>query len=355
MAFVRTRTSRPIGYYWADWRRLLAGLFVAVGIGAMQPAVALPKNTVVATIAVGYDAQNMVITPNGQTLYVSNIVSKNISVIDTASNTVKTSIALGAGVNPLAITPDGQTLFAEFGGFGIPTTIAVISTATNTVTNTFPAPVAVGWFNLAVSPDGKQLWVADWFNDAIVIIDIATLTTVSTIDWNGAPAYLQFAPDGTSAYVLEENGGASNPFIKLDVASQQIVWDVTIRQAVAFAIAPDGATLYICRDKKPNDSVSVLDAKNGSQKAQITIAPRTVALGDSVVTPNGKYLYVPLYFPKKVKMVSTADNKVVGGAIAVGEGASRTVVAPNGNDLYVLNVGAPPKDASSVSVVDISE
>jgi YVTN family beta-propeller protein len=358
--------SYRTGSYWVDWRHLLAGLLVAGGIGAMQPAVALPKNTVVATIAVGNEPEGMVITPNGQTVYVSNFVSQDISVIDTTSNTVTTSIPLGSYVRTLAITPDGQTLFAQLAQAppdiavppsdtpGPPQVIAVISTATNTITNTFPSPEYVGWLNFGVSPDGTQLWVAEWesVNGTVVIIDIATLTTVSTINAPGAPEYVQFAPDGKSAYVLDVDDTAKNPFFKIDVASQKIVWDATVRWPEEFTITPDGATLYASQNAK-KDTVAVFNAHNGSQKAQIALPFGT--LGYPVVTPNGKYLYVPCYSENAVYMARTADNKLVSGDITVGVGPYIAVVAPNGNYLYVLNFGDWPKSTGSVSVIDISE
>jgi DNA-binding beta-propeller fold protein YncE len=55
----------------------------------------------------------------------------------------------------------------------------------------------------------------------------------------------------------------------------------------------------------------------------------------------------------EVAMVSTADNKVVGGPIHVGIVPFDPVVAPNGHFLYVLNGNFPAN--GSVSVIDISE
>lgn len=338
--------SERIGCYWVDWRRLLMGLFIAGGIGAMDPAVALPKNTVVATIAVGDLPQGMAITPNGQTVYVVNYQSKDVSVIDTASNTITASITLASYPGAIAITPDSQTAFVLVSGNS---TVAVIATATNTVTNTFTTG---GWEELAVSPDGTQLYATDFTEGKVVIIDPGTFTTLNTIDTGGHPFYVQFAPDGKSAYVL----GYTGFLLKIDVASQTIVWRggyYNKDRTKGFAISPDGATLYVPKNKQ---SVLVFDAYNGSRKAEIQIVPPPppkVFLGQPVVTPNGDFLYVPRESKDVVTMVTTADNKVVSGQIPVGVKPFWTVVAPNGNYLYVLNGGKG--STGSVSVVDISE
>jgi YVTN family beta-propeller protein len=173
--------SHRIGCYWVDWRRLLMGLFIAGGIGAMDPAAALPKNTVVATIAVGDLPQGLAITPNGQTVYVVNSESKDVSVIDTASNTVTASITLASYPGAIAITPDSQTAFVLVPGNS---TVAVIATATNTVTNTFTTG---GWPELAVSPDRTQLYATDFNEGKVVIIDPGTFTTLNKIDTGRHP------------------------------------------------------------------------------------------------------------------------------------------------------------------------
>jgi YVTN family beta-propeller protein len=338
------RTSYRIGRYWVAWRHPLAGLFVAVGIGAMQPAVALPKNTVVATIAVGELPQGMVITPNSQTIYVTNCQSQDVSVIDTATNTVTTSITLPGNPGFLAITPDGQTLFVEFAG-NSGEELAVIATATNTVTNTVSVDY---WDDISVSPDGTQLWVTDYVADSVFIIDPATFITLKIITLGEIPFYVQVAPDGKSAYVLGYTGFLS----KIGVASQKIAWShgTVAHHDSGFAITSDVDTLYVPEAKQ---SVLVFDAHKGSRKATIQVAQPKVDLGRPVVTPNGKFLYVPCSSTDVVTMVRTADNKVTGGDISVGVSPFLNVVAPNGNYLYVLNGG--PSSNGSVSVVDISE
>lgn len=315
-------------------------------IGAMQPATALPKNTVVATIGVGQLPQGMVITPNGQTVYVTNYESQDVSVIDTATNTVTTSITLAGNPGFIAITPDSQTLFVEFTGNSTES-VAVIATATNTVTKT----VSVNyWQDVSVSPDGTQLWVADFVADSVFVVDPATFVTLHTISIGGTPFHVQVAPNGESAYVL----GISGFLSKIAVASRKIIWShgTVAHHGSGFAITPNGDTLYLPENRQ---NVLVFDTHSGSRTATIRVAEPTVALGSPVVTPSGKFLYVPCSSTDVVKMASTADHKVVGNDISVGGDPFLNVVAPNGNYLYVLNGGSLSNHTGSVSVVDISE
>ena len=85
-----------------------------------------------AQIKVGVAPWGMAFTPDGNHLYVANYGSNTLSVIDTATKQVSATITLspGAGgfLSSVVVTPDGSTVFV----LGAQSTIAVISTSTNT-------------------------------------------------------------------------------------------------------------------------------------------------------------------------------------------------------------------------------
>ena len=99
-------------------------------------------NTVVTTVAVGREPQEVAVTPDGAFAYVTNGFSNNVSVIRTADNTVVTTVAVGISPTGVAVTPDGA--FAYVTNF-LSNNVSVIRTADNTVVTT----VAVG-----ISPSG---------------------------------------------------------------------------------------------------------------------------------------------------------------------------------------------------------
>ena len=55
------------------------------------------KNIVTATIPVGAGPQGVAVSPDGRSVYVTNIVFDTVSVIDTVSNTVTATIPVGLG------------------------------------------------------------------------------------------------------------------------------------------------------------------------------------------------------------------------------------------------------------------
>ena len=64
-------------------------------------------NTVVATVPVGLAPIGVAITPNGAFAYVANFSSNDVSVINTATNTVVATVPVGLNPREVAITPNG--------------------------------------------------------------------------------------------------------------------------------------------------------------------------------------------------------------------------------------------------------
>jgi YVTN family beta-propeller protein len=74
--------------------------------------IAMPTNTVTATIPVGADPFGVAVTPDGSKVYVANGNSDNVSVIGAQSNTVIATIPVGPGPCCVTVTPDGSKVYA---------------------------------------------------------------------------------------------------------------------------------------------------------------------------------------------------------------------------------------------------
>ncbi len=81
-----------------------------------------------------------------------------MSAITLATGAVSAPIAVGASPGGLAVTPDGKQVYvANPGESKANGTVSVIDTATGVVTATIP--VGVGPGIVEISPDGKQAYV----------------------------------------------------------------------------------------------------------------------------------------------------------------------------------------------------
>lgn len=107
---------------------------------------------------------DIVISPDGDTLYVTGGTSNSVYVLDSATMAVTKVIPLGRQTTAAAITPDGKSLYvATVNGQGNKS-VAVIDTVSGESVSTL-AVTSSGYLpnDLVVSPDGKTLYVTDAF------------------------------------------------------------------------------------------------------------------------------------------------------------------------------------------------
>lgn len=140
-------------------------------------------------ITVGISPYDVVLSPDGSRLYVSNWSSDSISVIDTAANKVVGLLPAGDNPNDMVLAPDGR-LFVSNGNHN---TVSVLDTAkgetmeTINVALTPNAPPGSTPNALALDAAAKMLFVANADNNAIAVVSVQTL---------GRSAVLGFFPSG---------------------------------------------------------------------------------------------------------------------------------------------------------------
>src|ERR1035437_410068 len=100
-------------------------------------------NNITATVNVGKQPFRVVVSSDGKKVYVVNRKSNFVSVIDTGTNTVATTVYVGQGesVNGVAVTPDGKKVYVTKGGnlhsfLSNEGNVSVIDAATNVVKTT---------------------------------------------------------------------------------------------------------------------------------------------------------------------------------------------------------------------------
>jgi YVTN family beta-propeller protein len=79
-------------------------------------------------VFVGGTTQGIDITPNGALASVGNDTNNTVAVINTATNTVSATVSVGDGPRGVAVTPNGA--FAYVANV-VPDNVSVIDTATN--------------------------------------------------------------------------------------------------------------------------------------------------------------------------------------------------------------------------------
>ena len=167
----------------------------------------------------GQDVSHMLVpTPDEKKLYVANIRSGSVSVIDRAADTVKT-IPTAAGAEGIDVTPEGHEIWVTNRAAN---TISVIAVDRDAVETSFESggtmPIRVKF-----TPDGREAWVTNAKSDAITIFDVARRERVATLPAGKVPIGMQMSPDGSRVFIANTN---DNKITVLDVQRRATVGEI---------------------------------------------------------------------------------------------------------------------------------
>src|SRR5207248_119785 len=138
----------------------------------------------------------LVITPDGEEVFVSSDGASTVSVIDTATDQVETSVEVGQTPHGLAITPDGSQVWAAVFGTN---QVVVLDAESYQVLGQISVPQP---HNIAISPDGQTAYVASQQAGAtsLAIVDVPSRTQTGSVPLEKTPRALSFDPAGTRLY-----------------------------------------------------------------------------------------------------------------------------------------------------------
>jgi YVTN family beta-propeller protein len=140
------------------------------------------SNNLVATLSVNHFPFGQAVSQNRKYAYIlypqDGTPKGIISVIDPVTHTVTAKVDVDTGPYGVDVTPDGTLSYATiFDSYG---TVTVTNTSTNLVIATIPVgsyPVGI-----SITPDGKSAYVANFADATVSVIDIASNTVTNTIN-----------------------------------------------------------------------------------------------------------------------------------------------------------------------------
>jgi YVTN family beta-propeller protein len=140
-------------------------------------------------------------------------------------------------------------------------------------------PVGRGSEGFDVSPDGKEIWVANAQDGTVSIIDIASKKVTATLAANVRGANrLKFTPDGKLVFISSLSGSGVTV---LDAATRKEVKRVQIGHGAAgIQMQPDGSRAYVACT--PDNYVAVIDLKTLEVSGRINAGPQPDGLAWAV-------------------------------------------------------------------------
>jgi YVTN family beta-propeller protein len=291
----------------------------------------------------------------GYRVFVTNERGGSLSVIDGATQRVTDTIALGKRPRGIALSPDGTRLYialsgSPIGGPGVDESklpppdktadgIAIFDVASlklERVLRSISDPE-----QLAVSPDGRRLYVASEDSGKLIVLDAKSGAVVGSVDVGGEPEGVAVSPSGDLVAVTSEAG---NHVALVDMSMMKVRATVPVGERPrGLSFARDGKTLFSTSEL--GHVVSLIDPAAGRVTGTIPLDQdlRAMAL---VASDDGKTLFVSTGRGGRIIRIDIAGLKQ-DGAATVGARPWGLGASPDGATLYSAN-----GSSDDVSVVD---
>lgn len=258
--------------------------------------------------------------PDGQTLAVVSIGSNSVTFIDTATNTVKHTTYIGRSPHEAFYTPDGREVWVTVRGEDY---ISVLDPVSYLETARLPTPGGPGM--MMFSPDGKYGYVCSSFNPELVVYDVASHEQIGSVE-QPSPFCPNIAvtPDGRQVwYTLKDIGktvviDALPPFDTITVLDTG-----PITNHVNIANTREGMMAYVTVGGL--NEVKVFRTDDFSQVATIPVGHLPHGVWPS---GDGRSVFVGLENDDQLVKIDTDTNQVV-ATIPIGQAPQAVVYVPN--------------------------
>src|ERR1700733_6698516 len=240
------------------------------------------------------------------TAYVTNEKGNSISVIDTDTLAVTKTLAVGQRPRGIALSPDGKELYICASDDD---TIQVIDTKTLQISGDLPSGPDPEL--LIVSPDGKLVYTSNENDNLVTAIDVATHKQVFDIPVGVEPEGMAVSPDGK---ILVNTSETTNMAHMISLETRQIVANVLLDPRPRFAqFTPDGSELWV--SSEVGGTLGVIDPVSHTLKQKIGfeipgLAKEAIQPVGINFTADGKTAFVALGPANRVAVIDQATKKV---------------------------------------------
>ena len=291
-------------------------------------------------------------------IYVTNEVSGDMTVIDSASRSVIATVPLGKRPRGIHPSPDGKTIYVALSG----TPIAGPDVDESTLPPSDHSKDGIGVFDVAsnkllriiqagsdpenfdISKDGKYIYVSNEDVSGVSIIDIAAGKVARTLQIGAQPEGVKVTPDGKLVYVTSEE---TSTLSVLDPEAGKILATFKVgHRPRSVAFIPDGSKGYT--NAENDGAVVFFDAKQHKVIKAIALGkPGQIKPMSVLLSPDASKLYVSTGRGQQLFTINTADNSVA-GSVTVGRRPWGIALSPDGKTIYTAN--GPSNDVTAVDL-----
>lgn len=245
----------------------------------------LPVDTFSAPIPVGILPPDVVFNPAGDRAYTANQGANSLSVINVQSGAVIRTVQLGNPGFNLITSADGRTVFVSVSTGQV----YVVDVASNTIVDSILLGPAVNGF--ARNPKRNVIYISSRDGGNVVEVDAATDAVLRTFTTGGRPQRLAVSPDGKELLVANETNGLE--IWTLATGTRDTALAI---EAYGLGLSPDGMKAYVSGPL--SGIITIVDRPDRSVDTVLTVGatPRNVAFDrqgtTAVITNEGGFVTV---------------------------------------------------------------
>ena len=262
-----------------------ASVYVANLLGNTVSVIDTATNTQTAKFNVGGYPAAIAINPSGKTVYATLSNLSKVAVIDTASNTVSTNVTVG--VNPIGIVINPAGTFVYVTNYGSDS-ISVIDTSSNAVVATVPivcvadsTPVVCSPNGIAINPAGTFIYVSNLTDDTVAVISTATNSVVASVPVGVSPLGISIDSNGTYAYV---NNSQSETVSIIDLSVNVVTGTISVGTQPTYSAITSSAGVSVKNLDQHGLTGTWYNPSTSGQGFMIEVYPDTNGIGQGVLS-----------------------------------------------------------------------
>jgi len=263
------------------------------------------------TVPVGKHPHEMILSPDGPTLYITDNGTMRIEEAGAGGNTVSiVDVRARQKVGEIALgkyhRPHGIDLDPKRGLLAVstenPDALLTVDPAKRAVVKVYDAKGKTSHM-VRFGPGAKHAFVCNSTSNDVAAVALAT-GVVKTIPIGERPEGSVLAKDGRELYVCSREG---HKIYVIDTAKQAVVGEIaTGRGPVRIGITPDGKRLVYALYH--DETVEIADPAARKVLRRVKLTGRLVSLG---ISPDGQRAYASAEELDTVHVISIPDGKLL--------------------------------------------
>jgi YVTN family beta-propeller protein len=293
-------------------------------------------------------------TPNWS-FYVTNEGSGDLSIIDGTTLKLTGTVPLGKRPRGLRSAPDGRHIYIALSGSPVapPGTdesklpppdraadgIGVFDTGTRTLERVLRGVTDPE--QLAISADGKRVYVASEDAGKAIVLDTQQGARIAELDVGGEPEGTALSPNGRSIYMTSE---ADHRVSVIDTRTNRVVARIEVGlRPRAIAFSHDGRRAYVSGEA--DGSITVIDTDRHAALQTFHFDNKTARPMSIVVAPDDRHIFVTTGRGGTVARIDLGPMQI-DREVSVGPRPWGLAISPDGRVLATAN--GPSNDVTLI-------